>query len=121
MIYMSENLLLNKSKEFAVHIIKFCDDLRNCVAIREQLIRCGTSIGANLHEAQYAQGKADFFSKIKIALKECHETEYWLELLYKSQKISISNYDELSAEAGVIRRMLIKSCVTIEENLKNKK
>ena len=113
---MRDNVLLDMAKNLAIEIIRFCDNLKNNPVICNQLVKSGTSIGANIHEAQYAQGKADFFSKIKIALKECHETEYWLELLYKSQKISISNYDELSAEAGVIRRMLIKSCVTAKEN-----
>ena len=113
---MKENLLLEKSKEFAIKIINLCDSIKNCSTITNQLSRSGTSIGANIHEAQYAHGKADFIAKLEIALKECSETEYWLELLYKTNRITEPTYKNLRNEAGAIRRILIKSCTTAKEN-----
>lgn len=88
---VSESILRNKSKEFAKQIVYMCRDIK--VNAREsvltnQLLRSGTSIGANIHEAQYAQGKKDFISKLEIAQKECFETEYWLELLFETGYIS---------------------------------
>lgn len=79
---MKENLLVEKSKKFAIEIISLCDNLKGSSSIVNQLVRCGTSIGANIHEAQYAHGLNDFVAKLEIALKECSETEYWLELLF---------------------------------------
>ena len=78
---MKENILVEKSKKFAINIINLCDDIKGSASIINQLIRCGTSIGANIHEAQYAHGKNDFIAKLEISLKECNETEYWLNLL----------------------------------------
>ena len=107
-----ENLLLEKSKAFAVKIINLCDHLKGGGVVTNQLVRAGTSIGENVHEAQYAHGKADFVAKLEIALKECSETEYWLELLFKTGKIDEEIYSQFKNEAGVIRRILIKSCTT---------
>lgn len=112
---MKNNVLLDKSKEFAVKIIMLCDDLKKCATITNQLSRSGTSIGANIREAQYAHGKADFVAKLEIALKECSETEYWIELLYDTKKIDESVYKDLKNDAGVLRRILIKSCTTAKE------
>ena len=81
---VSESILRNKSKEFAKQIVYMCRDIKANAresVLTNQLLRSGTSIGANIHEAQYAQGKKDFISKLEIAQKECFETEYWLELL----------------------------------------
>lgn len=79
-----------------------------------QLLRCGTSIGANVHEAKYAQSKNDFISKFEIALKECYETEYWLELLFETECISKEVYDRFQNECGAVRRMLIASLTTVK-------
>jgi len=79
-------------------------------------LRSGTSIGANLHEAQYAQGTKDFISKFEIALKECYETEYWLELLYETGYLSEAQYTPLRNDCGIIRRMLISSINTVKNN-----
>lgn len=117
---MRENKVLELSKIFALNIIELCKDYKGIVIISNQLLRSGTSIGANIHEANYAQGKADFVSKLKIALKECYESEYWLELLFKSGYINETKYNDLSANAGTIRRMLIASCKTIEGKIKIK-
>ncbi len=113
---MKDNILLEKSKEFAIEIINLCDNIKNCSIITNQLSRSGTSIGANIHEAQYAHGKADFIAKLEIALKECSETEYWLELLVKTQKINEKVFKDLKNDAGSIRRILIKSCTTAKDN-----
>ena len=79
--------LIDKSKEFALQIIKVCNSVKSAKkesVLTNQLIRSGTSIGANIREAFYAHGKADFIAKLQIALKECSESEYWLELLIES-------------------------------------
>ena len=80
---MSESILRTKSKEFAKSIVFLCRNLKSKgieSALLNQLLRSGTSVGANIHEAQYAQGTKDFISKFEIALKECNESEYWHEL-----------------------------------------
>ena len=84
--------------------------------LTNQLLRSGTSIGANIHEAQYAQGKKDFISKLEIAQKECFETEYWLELLFETGYISETVYKPLQNQCGKIRRMLISSINTVKKN-----
>jgi len=84
--------------------------------LTNQLLRSGTSIGANIHEAQYAQGKKDFISKLEIAQKECFETEYWLELLFETGYISEIVYKPLQNQCGTIRRMLISSINTVKKN-----
>lgn len=109
-----ENKLLDLSMEFAVEIIKltkFLKDKKESI-ISNQVGRSGTSIGANISEAQYAQGKADFISKLKISLKECNETSYWLELAFKTNYIDEIYFNHLNKLCTDIRIMLIKSCKT---------
>ncbi len=113
---MKENLLIEKSKKFAIDIINLCDEIKGSASIINQLLRSGTSIGANIHEAQYAHGKNDFVAKLEISLKECNETEYWLELLFETNKINEMTYKDLKQKAGSIRRLLIASCKTAKEN-----
>ena len=113
---MKDNLLLEKSKQFAISIINLCDSISKTTSLTNQLLRSGTSIGANIHEAQYAHGKADFVAKLEIALKECSETEYWLEIFFQTNKINETTYKSLKNDAGTIRRILIKSCKTVKEN-----
>lgn len=83
-----------------------------------QLERSSTSIGANVHEANYAHGKADFIAKLQIALKECYETEYWIEIAQKADIISIDSAKSVLHDCGSIRRILISSINTAKENLK---
>lgn len=109
---MKNNILVEKSKQFAIKIVNLCDNTKGSSSIINQLIRSGTSIGANIHEAQYAHGKNDFIAKLEISLKECSETEYWLELLFETKKINEATYKNLKQEAGSIRRLLIASCKT---------
>jgi len=114
---MSDSILRNKSKEFAKSIVFLCRKMKqNGVesALINQLLRCGTSIGANVHEAQYAQGTKDFISKFEIALKECNESEYWLELLYETDNITNAEFDNFQKRCIELRRMLVSSVTTLK-------
>lgn len=114
---MADSILRDKSKEFAKKIIFLCRDMKSNhkeTVLINQLLRSATSVGANLHEAQYAQSTNDFISKFEIAQKECYETEYWLELLFETDCMSEENYKELQNDCGTIRRMLISSLKTIK-------
>ncbi|MBE6836071.1 MAG: four helix bundle protein [Ruminococcaceae bacterium] len=116
---MAESIMLNNAKDFAVEIVLICRKVKENKAesvLVNQLLRSGTSIGANIHESKYAQSKADFISKMQIALKECYETEYWLELLYKSHCLEENDYKKLANSCGSIRRMLISSINTVKSN-----
>ena len=106
--------------EFSVDIINLVKYLKSNheSIISDQIGRSGTSIGANIHEAQYAQGKKDFISKLEIALKEASETGYWLELLHRTNYIDEQSYKSLSAKCTSLRVMLIASCRTAKENTK---
>ena len=117
---MKENKLRELSMEFSVDIIDLVKQLKlnHESIISNQIGRSGTSIGANIHEAQYAQGKKDFISKLEIALKEASETGYWLELLYRTKYIDEQRYNVLSAKCTSLRVMLIASCRTAKENTK---
>ena len=117
---MSDSILRDKSKEFAKQIVVVCRDIKKEhreAVLTNQLLRSGTSIGANVYEAQYAQGTKDFISKFEIALKECHETEYWLELLFETGYMSESEYKPLKNDCGAIRRMLISTITTSKQKL----
>ena len=114
---MSENLVLDLSMQFAIDIVNLCETLKGKNSLTNQLLRSGTSIGANIHEANYASSKADFVAKMQIALKECHETEYWLKLFVKTNIINESIYTKLSNDSGKIRRILISSINTAKSNL----
>lgn len=116
---MAESVLRNKSKEFAKTIVFVCRDIKSNqreTILTNQLLRSATSVGANIHEANYAQGKADFISKLEIALKECYESEYWLELLYETGYLDEKDYQRMRTDCGSIRRLLIASCKTAKEN-----
>lgn len=115
---MAESKLRELSIDFAVKIINLCDTIKGHYSLVNQIERSATSIGANIHEANYAHGKPDFIAKLQIALKECFETEYWLELLVKSDIISRDAAIDLYNQCGTIRRMLIASINTAKENNK---
>ena len=117
---MREDKLSVQSMDFAVDIINLVKHLKanRESIVHEQIGRSGTSIGANIHEAQYAHGKKDFISKLEIALKETKETGYWLELLRRTDYIDEPTYKELSAKCSSLRVMLIASCRTAKENMK---
>lgn len=108
--------LQDKSKAFALEIIKVCSEIRRSKresVLTNQLIRSGTSVGANIREAMYGHGKADFIAKLQIALKECSESEYWLELLIES-----GYYDDPAVlkQCTEIKRLLIASINTAKKN-----
>ena len=114
---MSNSILRDKAKDFAKNIVFLCRNMKSEhkeTVLINQLLRSGTSIGANIHEAQYAQGTKDFISKLEIAQKECYETEYWLELLFKTDCIKEAEYRAIRNDCGTIRRMLISSLNTIK-------
>ena len=113
---MKESLLMVKSKNFALIVIQVCKELRvaKCEgALINQFLRSGTSIGANIREAFYAHSKADFIAKLQIALKECSETEYWIELLIGSGYYSKK---ELLDQCIELKKMLIASVNTAKRN-----
>ena len=114
---MQESPLITKSKEFALQIIRVCNEIKNAKkesVLTNQLIRCGTSVGANVHEAQYAQGTKDFISKLEIALKECNESEYWLDLLYETNSISENEFNQMRSACVELRRMLVATVTTVK-------
>ena len=117
---MKENKLAELSMEFSVDIISLVKQLKanHESIISNQIGRSGTSIGANIHEAQYAQGKKDFVSKLEIALKEASETGYWLELLHRTKYIDEQTFKSLSIKCTSLRVMLVASCRTAKENMK---
>ena len=116
--FMKESPLINKSKAFSLEVLKVCKELRStkCEGVLiNQFVRSGTSIGANIREAFYAHSKADFVSKLQITLKECYETEYWIELLIDG---GYYNNKEIQEKCIEIKKMLIASINTAKENMK---
>ncbi len=113
-----ENILAGKSMAFAVSIVKLTKYLheKKEFLISRQIGKSGTSIGANLREAQFAHSRADFISKMQIALKEANETDYWLELLYRTDYIDQQSCEQLRADCGQIRALLISSVNTAKKN-----
>ena len=114
---MTENKLLIESKEFAKKVLLLCRELKKRGVeshLRDQLLRSGTSIGANIYEAQYAQGLKDFISKFEIALKECNECEFWLELLYETAGITSEEFNAFQKYCIGLRRMLVASVTTLK-------
>ena len=116
---MAENKLVDLSMDFAVEILRMTEGIKGHYSLVNQLERSATSIGANIREAKYAHSKADFISKLQIALKECYETEYWLELVKKSGIFIDDIIKNLLHDCGSIRRMLISSINTTKENMQN--
>ena len=108
--------LLDKSKTFALRVIKVCNEIKREkkeTILTNQLVRSGTSIGANIREAFYAHGRADFIAKLQIALKECSESEYWLELLIESGYYGDRSILDQCIE---IKRLLVSSINTAKRN-----
>ena len=115
---MKENKLADISMNFSVQIISVVKELKSKheSVISNQIGRSGTSIGANIYEANYAQSKKDFVSKLEIALKETNETGYWLDLLFRTNYIDESTYKTLNDQCTSIRIMLVASCRTAKQN-----
>ena len=116
---MKENVLIDKSIDFAARIIKLqrylVKDKKETI-ISKQIVRSGTSIGANINEANYGQSKADFISKLHISLKETAETEYWLRLLVRSELLTNEEGKSLIENCIELKKMLISSINTAKQN-----
>ena len=116
---MKYSELRTRAKTLALKIISVCDTIdtkKGRGVLVNQITRSATSIGANIHEANYASSKADFINKFHIALKDCVENEYWIEMLVGSNCITEEVSKELLQDCGVIRRMLVKSINTAKTN-----
>ncbi len=111
---MENKTIKELAVELTVEITAICDGMKGRSVFVNQLLRACSSIGANSHEARYAQSNADFINKLEIALKECYETEYWLEILYKVKSIDELSYKSLLYKCGTIRRKLITSITTVK-------
>ena len=108
-----ENVVENKSFNFAVRIVNLykylCNDKKEFV-LSKQLLRCGTSIGANVSEAEKAQAKADFYAKMTIALKEANETDYWIRLLFRTDYLTKQEFESIQKDAKEIIAILVSIC-----------
>ena len=114
--YMKEKTIKELAVELTVDLTEICDSIKAKSIYTNQLLRSCSSIGANAHEANYAHSRADFISKLEISLKECYETEYWLEILYKVHSLTEEQYKTVSGKCGTIRRKLIASITTAKKN-----
>ena len=115
---MKDNVLKEKSYAFALRIVKLCKYMsteKKEYILSKQLLRSGTSVGALIREAEFAQSKADFISKLSIALKEANETDYWLSLLKDSSYLSDKMYQSISPEIKELIRLLVSSIKTTKE------
>ena len=111
---MKENKLADLSMLFAINSLNLANLIQGHYSLKNQFERSSTSIGANIREANYAQSNADFLSKLQIALKECFETEYWLELFAKSGLADEASVKKLIHDCGELRRMLVSSITTLK-------
>ena len=116
----TENEVFEESKRFSLRIIRLykylCNEKREFI-LSKQTLRSGTSIGANISEAMMAQSKADFIAKMQIALKECNETKYWLELLYRADYISADEYNSIDRDCCSLLRLLMSIVKTSKRHL----
>ena len=116
---MKENVLKNKSFEFAIRIVKLCEFLRKNrkeYVLSKQILRSGTSIGALVRESEYAESKADFIHKLTIALKEANETEYWLDLLNKTNYLNVEQSNSLILDNKELLKLLISIIKATKSN-----
>ena len=113
---MENKTIKEMAVDLTVEITAICDGIKGRSVFVNQLLRSCSSIGANAHEAKYAQSTADFINKLEIALKECYETEYWLEILFKVNAINDITFKALISKSGTIRRKLIASITTAKKN-----
>ncbi len=119
---VKENILIEKSRNFAVRIINLCkylDKSKREKVVPKQLLRSGTSIGANVHEAKYAQSDADFINKLSIALKEASETEYWLDIMFETKYLTEEEYNSISYDCKELCKLLISIIVSCKNKKSN--
>ncbi len=112
---MNDKTIKELAVALTVEITAACDNVKGRSVFVNQLLRSCSSIGANSHEAKYAQSKADFVNKMEIALKECYETEYWLEIMFRVNAFHETTYKSLHNKCGTIRRKLIASITTAKK------
>ena len=115
---MKDSELRTRAKALALHIIAVCDEVdtrKGRGVLVNQIVRSATSIGANIHEANYAASKADFINKFQIALKECYESDYWLGLFKDTKMITEEEYEDMFDKCSKIRRLLIASITTAKK------
>ena len=116
---MNVSMIEEKSRRFAIRIVRLCQflsDEKKEYVLSRQILRSGTSIGANLAEARYAYSRSDFAAKQNIALKEASETLYWLELLYQTDYLTKDQFESVSADAEEILKLLASSAKTLRTN-----
>ncbi len=116
-----KNIVVDKSFDFAVRIVnlyKYLTNEKKEYVLSKQLLRCGTSIGANVSESQKAQSLADFTTKMFVALKETNESEYWIKLLYKTEYIDENQFNSLNSDVCELINILTSICKTSQEKLK---
>ena len=118
---MQKKTIRELAIELTVEVTEACDGIKGRSVYVNQLLRSCSSIGANSHEAKYAQSRADFIHKMEIALKECYETEYWLEILYKVHAFDEKQFERFYRKSGNIRRMLIASITTAKNSEEDRK
>ena len=119
---MKENILAKKTIDFAVRIIRFYQYMRDEkkeYVLSKQILRSGTSIGANIRESRNAQSDADFLNKLSIALKEADETQYWLEIMEKSEIINAEEFDSLNNDVDELISILVSTIKTLKKKMKN--
>lgn len=117
---MNKNIVKEKSFDFAIRIVKLYKYLmeeKNEFVLSKQILRCGTSIGANISEAQQAQSKKDFLMKMNISLKECTETKYWIELLSATDYINLEQKDSIIADCTELEKLLTSIVKTISKQV----
>lgn len=120
---MGENIIVSKSEDFAVRIVKLYRVLqseRQEYVMSKQLLRCGTSIGANIAEAQEAQSDSDFIAKLYISLKECSETCYWIRLLHRTDYLSEAEYRSLNQDSSELKALLTAIIKSKKQNMQSK-
>ncbi len=118
-----KNIVVDKSFDFAVRIVnlyKYLTNEKKEYVLSKQLLRCGTSIGANISESQKAQSLADFTTKMFVALKESNESEYWIKLLYKTEYIDENQFNSLNSDISELINILTSICKTSQEKLEQK-
>jgi len=119
---IKNNVLVDKTLAFAIRIVKcyqYLNEQKKEAVMSKQLLRCGTSIGANVHESVYAQSRSDFISKLSISLKEASETSYWLTLLNRTEYVDSKVYESMKKDIDEICRIIISTIKTTKGNEKN--
>ena len=120
---MRNNIIHDKSLDFAVRIVRLCrylEEEHHEYVMSKQIIRCGTSVGANVRESRNAQSDADFVSKLSIALKEADETQFWLDVLYRSETIDEKIYESINSDIKELIALLTSIIKTMKSKMESR-